>query len=298
MEASYYDKLSDGSVRCVLCPHLCHIAPGYSGFCRTRRNEGGRLHVLNYGQCTAVALDPIEKKPLYHFHPQSKILSLGSWGCNLTCRFCQNWQISQETPAHETISPEQAVSLARQWVAHGNIGLAYTYNEPTVSYEFIRQTAPLIHKAGLYNVMVTNGYINEAPLKELLPFIDAWNIDLKSFTDDFYRTLCQGRLDAVRHTIELAALDSHVEVTTLIIPGQNDTPAEIAALARWLASLDERLPLHLSRYFPRYHLDTPPTPLATLAACAEAARSYLSYVHIGNISAAEQAQIDRLGRKS
>lgn len=193
--------------------------------------------------------DPIEKKPLYRFHPGSAILSLGSWGCNFTCPFCQNWQISQQEAPFRELTPEQALALARHYRADGSIGLAYTYNEPTLSYESIIQTARLVHEAGLVNVMVSNGYIEKEPLQALLPYIDAWNIDLKGFSQDFYQSLCGASLQPVLDTIEAAAAVSHVEVTTLVIPGENDDPAQMDAEARWLASISPDIPLHLTRYF-------------------------------------------------
>ena len=185
MEAAYYEIGRDGRAACRLCPHHCHIASGHHGRCRTRYYDGHTLQALNYGQCTAIALDPVEKKPLAYFHPGSLILSLGSWGCNFTCPFCQNWQISQQEAPFRELTPERALALAQHYEADGNIGLAYTYNEPTLSYEFISRTARLVHEAGLVNVMVSNGYIEKEPLRGLLPYMDARNIDLKGFSQDF-----------------------------------------------------------------------------------------------------------------
>lgn len=283
MEALYYKKENDRTVQCQLCPHHCHIQDGKTGFCRTRKNEDGTLLALNYGQCTALAVDPVEKKPLYHFHPGSHILSAGSWGCNLTCSFCQNWHISQGSPSWQELSPQKAVELAHSLQERGNIGLAYTYNEPSVTYEWIYETAPLIHEAGLYNVMVTNGYIEETPLQSLLPYIDAWNIDLKSWNDDFYRQICQGTISPVLRTIEKAAAVSHVEITCLILPGVNDSPDDMDSLASWLASIRRDIPLHITRYFPRYHCTLPPTPVETLKTLQQTASKYMFHVHIGNV---------------
>lgn len=283
MEALYYKKENDRTVQCQLCPHHCHIQDGKTGFCRTRKNEDGTLLALNYGQCTALALDPIEKKPLYHFHPGSQILSAGSWGCNLTCSFCQNWHISQGSPPWQELSPWRAAELACNLQERGNIGLAYTYNEPSVTYEWIYETAPLIHEAGLYNVMVTNGYIEETPLQSLLPYIDAWNIDLKSWNDDFYRQICRGTISPVLRTIEKAAAVSHVEITCLILPGINDSPDDMDSLASWLASIRPDIPLHITRYFPRYHCTLPPTPVETLKTLQQTAGQYMFHVHIGNV---------------
>lgn len=283
MEALYYKKENDRTVQCQLCPHHCHIQDGKTGFCRTRKNEDGTLLALNYGQCTALALDPIEKKPLYHFHPGSQILSAGSWGCNLTCSFCQNWRISQGTPSWQELSPRKATEAACSLQGRGNIGIAYTYNEPSVTYEWIYETAPLIHEAGLYNVMVTNGYIEETPLQSLLPYMDAWNIDLKSWNDDFYRQICQGTISPVLRTIEKTAAVSHVEITCLILPGINDSPSDMDSLASWLASIRPDIPLHITRYFPRYHCTLPPTSVETLKTLQRTASQYISHVHLGNV---------------
>lgn len=284
MEALYYEKKDDTSVSCRLCPHHCTLRPGQSGLCRCRYNDDGTLMALSYGQCSSAALDPIEKKPLRRFHPGRPILSLGSWGCNLHCSFCQNWTISQEQPETAPITPDWVVTTARREAArHGNLGVAYTYNEPTTWYEFIAQTAPLIHEAGFKNVMVSNGYIEREPLTELLPYIDAWNIDLKSFADDFYRKICGGSLQPVQETIAAAAAVSHVEVTCLVIPGLNDSPEEMDALSAWLASAKPDIPLHITRYFPRYHMDRPATPIETLKRLASVARTHLPYVYIGNV---------------
>lgn len=283
MEAAYYEIDPSGQARCRLCHHHCRIASGHRGRCQTRYYDGKCLQALNYGQCTAIALDPIEKKPLYRFHPGSAILSLGSWGCNFTCPFCQNWQISQQEAPFRELTPEQALALARHYRADGSIGLAYTYNEPTLSYEFIIQTARLVHEAGLVNVMVSNGYIEKEPLQALLPYIDAWNIDLKGFSQDFYQSLCGASLHPVLDTIEAAAAVSHVEVTTLVIPGENDDPAQMDAEARWLASISPDIPLHLTRYFPQYHWSAPMTPIAALKQLQAVASSYLHYIYLGNV---------------
>lgn len=283
MEALYYEKKPANAIHCMLCPHHCLIPPGHCGRCHTRYNDAGILLALNYGQCTSMALDPVEKKPLQRFHPGSFILSLGSWGCNFHCSFCQNWQISQDIPSYEEISPQDAVRLAIQLKKRGNIGIAYTYNEPIIWYEFLRQTAPLIHKAGLYNVVVTNGFIEEAPLRELLPLIDAWNIDIKSFDENFYLRRCKGALSPVKRTIALAAAAAHVEVTTLLIPGENDKIEEIEKTAHWLSKIDSQIPFHLTRYFPQYKMSLPATPISTLRSGAAAAKKWLDYVYIGNV---------------
>lgn len=280
MKAAYYTPEGNG-LRCGLCPHRCLIRQGKAGLCRTRVNRDGQLEAENYGCCTAVALDPIEKKPLYHFYPGAEILSLGSWGCKFHCSFCQNWQLAQTVAESTPLSPEQAV---RQAIAIGgrNIGIAYTYSEPGVWVEFVRDTAAVANSAGLKNVVVSNGFINRQPLAELLAYVDAMNIDVKAFTDDFYQTMCSGSLRQVKQTVEQAAGCCHIEVTTLLIPGLNDSEAEIRALARWLAALNPDIVLHLSRYYPQYRLALPPTPLASLQQAWQTAREYLRYVYIGN----------------
>lgn len=282
-EALYYQPHETG-VKCLLCPKYCIIGEGQSGFCRARETQGGRLFSLNYAACSSCALDPIEKKPLYHFYPGSQILSLGTWGCNFTCRFCQNWQIAQEKPNTHSLLPVEAVKLAGQQA--GNIGIAYTYSEPVVWYEFILDTARLLREAGMKNVVVTNGFINPEPLRELLPYIDALNIDVKSFRDDFYRRICAGSLADVKRTVELAAEVCHVEVTTLLIPGLNDSQEEVRDLAQWLAQVNNQIPLHLSRYFPNYQLqDRQPTPLTVMQAAYETAKQHVEYVYLGNMGA-------------
>lgn len=280
-EALYYRR-HNKEIACGLCPKGCIIPEGQTGFCRVRQNTGGTLYSLNYAQATAQALDPIEKKPLYHFYPGSRILSLGTWGCNFACRFCQNWPIAHGQPPVASLPPAAAAALAGQLTGRGNIGVAYTYSEPSVWYEYILDTAGLVQAAGLNNVLVTNGFINLQPLQQLLPYIAAMNIDVKAFNDQFYRQICAGRLEQVKQTVELAARHCHVEVTTLIVPGLNDAAAEINALAEWLAGINPDIPLHLSRYFPNYKLAAPPTPVSTVEQACTIARQALNYVYPGN----------------
>jgi pyruvate formate lyase activating enzyme len=227
-------------------------------------------------------MDPIEKKPLYHFFPGSWIFSVGSFGCNFRCKFCQNWQIAQltEVPTEE-ISAEELVNVASR--QKDNIGIAYTYNEPTIWYEYVIECASLARKKGLKNVLVTNGFIEKEPLEKLLPFIDAMNIDVKAYTEDFYRDITFGKLSPVKRTVEIAQKSCHVEITTLLIPGMNDGEDEVEALAKWLASLRKDIPLHLTRYFPNFKLDLPPTPVETIRRAREIAMKYLDYVYTGNV---------------
>lgn len=270
------------SIQCALCFHHCNLDEGQTGLCRARANQNGRIRALNYGKLTALALDPIEKKPLRRFHPGGKILSVGSFGCNLRCPFCQNAEIAASGAEiySRDCSPEQLVQEAIR--LQGNMGIAYTYNEPLIGYEYVRDCAALAHKAGLLNVLVTNGTIEEEPWRALLPSIDAVNIDLKGFTRAWYRTL-GGSLDAVKRSIVLAAQSCHVEVTTLIVPGENDSEREMRALSSWLSSVSPDIPLHVSRFFPRHHMtDRPPTPVTAIYRLADVARERLRYVYTGN----------------
>ena len=269
---------------CELCFHHCQLDEGQTGFCRARGNRNGKIVSLNYGKLTALALDPIEKKPLRRFHSGSLILSVGSFGCNLHCPFCQNAGIAAVGSEAYTqdCSPEQLVQEALRLREQGNIGIAYTYNEPLVGYEYVRDCAELVHQAGMLNVLVTNGTIEEGPWKALLPLLDAVNIDLKGFSDTWYRRL-GGDLATVKRSIDLAAQHCHIEVTTLIVPGENDSEDEMRALSAWLASVSPEIPLHVSRFFPQHQMqDRPPTPIQTVYRLAEVARERLRYVYTGN----------------
>ena len=272
-------------IHCELCFHRCMLDEGQIGLCRARGCRDGRVVPLNYGKLTSLALDPIEKKPLRRFRPESRILSAGSFGCNLRCPFCQNHEISMASEGElytESFSPEQLADRAAKLVPQGNIGVAYTYNEPLVGYEYVRDCVALIHERGLVNVLVTNGMIEEAPWRELLPFIDAANIDLKGFTAAWYKKM-GGDLDTVKRSIMLAAKQCHTEVTTLLVPGENDSVDEIRELAHWLASVDPDIPLHLSRFFPRYQMmDRLPESVERVYRLADEARAYLTYVYTGN----------------
>ena len=279
-------KGNDAEVQCLLCPHGCVIAKGQVGRCQVRKNIDGELYSLNYGLVTAEALDPIEKKPLHRFFPGKRVLSLGTFGCNLACSYCQNWQIvhrEQEMLAATYLAPEDAVAKAKELMPLGNIGIAYTYSEPLMWFEYILDTAKLAQEAGLKNILVTNGYINLKPLKELLPYIDAVNLDIKAFTQDFYNELCEGSLEPVLRSAELFASSCHLEITTLLIPGKNDNLEEIAALAQWIAKIDRQIPLHLTRYFPNYKLQLPPTPYDSMLKAKKVAEVRLVDVLLGNI---------------
>jgi pyruvate formate lyase activating enzyme len=287
-EAMYYERLEDKSVICGLCPHQCRIAPGRYGICRVRNNIEGTLYAHNYGRISALAMDPMEKKPLYHFYPGKYVLSIGTVGCNLRCSFCQNHHIAQQgidggagsSRLYEA-SEAYLLSLCRQ--EEDCIGIAYTYNEPGIWYEYVLDTARYIKGKGYKNVLVTNGYIGDKALAELLPYIDAMNIDVKGFTEGYYREVCGGSLEPVKRSVEAAAGMCHVEVTTLIVPGYNDSEAEINELSGWLASINPSIPLHLSRYFPMYRMEAEPTPVETLRRLKAAAGKNLEYVYLGNL---------------
>ncbi|MGQ9756002.1 MAG: AmmeMemoRadiSam system radical SAM enzyme [Desulfotomaculales bacterium] len=288
-EALFYVRKEDGDkVVCLLCPQRCVIAPGKTGICRQRRNVDGTLYALNYAEVSSAAIDPVEKKPLYHFYPGHTILSVGTVGCNLHCKFCQNWEIAHGDAPTTTVTPEELVRMAKNEAARGPcIGIAYTYNEPWIWYEYVYDAAVLAHEAGLKNVLVTNGFVEQEPLEKILPYVDAMNIDVKAFTDDYYRKLCAGRLEPVLRTVERAVGRCHVELTTLIVTGCNDSPEEIKELVDWVAGLDPAIPLHFSRYFPRYRMDAPPTPEETLWKARSIALEKLHYVYLGNVHAPE-----------
>lgn len=272
-------------IYCSLCPRRCALEEGQTGFCRARGNRNGEIVCLNYARVTALALDPIEKKPLRRFFPGSRILSAGSYGCNLACPFCQNHAISM---ADETsvpwlkIAPEALVAEAEAHRSEGNIGLAFTYNEPLIGYEYVRDCARLCKGKGLKVVLVTNGSILPDPWIALLPLVDAANLDLKCFTPEGYRAL-GGDLETVKTAISLAAGRIHLEVTTLVVPGFNDGEEEMRALAGWLAGLGSDVPLHISRFFPQYRmLDRPPTSVETIMRLSVVAGEYLPHVYRGN----------------
>ncbi len=270
---------------CRVCIHHCSLEQGQTGLCRARKNENGRIICGNYGQVTSLALDPIEKKPLNMYRPGSLVLSVGSYGCNLRCSFCQNYEISMAGPEDAGavyISPEDLAEKAREYRVIGNIGAAFTYNEPLVGWEYVRDSARLIKGSGMDNVLVTNGTASLEVLEELLPYIDAMNIDLKAFREETYRKL-GGDLEAVKAFITRAAAGCHVELTTLVVPGMNDGAEEMEEEARWIASLRKDIPLHVTRFFPRYHMtDREATEVERVHRLADAAGKYLEHVFVGN----------------
>lgn len=273
------------TAQCHVCQNRCLLAEGQTGACRARRNVGGQVVSVNYGRITGMALDPIEKKPLRMFEPGSLILSVGSFGCNLACPFCQNHEISmasEEGADYIQVSPQELTDRAVRLKRQGNIGIAYTYNEPLVGWEYVRDTARFIRQAGMKNVIVTNGSVSEEVLREVLPLTDAMNIDLKGFTQGYYKKL-GGDLETVKEFIRLASKDCHVELTTLIVPGENDSREEMEAEAAWIASLDAEIPLHVTRFFPRWKMqDRSATDVATVYELAQVARGYLKHVWVGN----------------
>lgn len=281
-----YEK--DSIAICPICPRGCKLKEGQVGVCGAREARRGKVVDQSYGRITSLALDPIEKKPLAAYKPGSKILSVGSYGCNLSCPFCQNASIAcatESTVSWERTTPERLVEIAEDLRSKGNIGIAYTYNEPLVGFEFVRDASRLARSAGLDNVIVSNGYVSEEPLEELLPLIDAANIDLKAFTEEFYRSI-GGSLDVVKRTIQKIAKSDgvHLEVTMLIVPGMNDSAEEMEQASTWLASLDESMPFHITRFFPCHKMSyADPTPVSTLRKLADIARSHLGNVMLGNV---------------
>jgi pyruvate formate lyase activating enzyme len=285
-EAMYYRQLENKAVQCDLCPHGCKINEGARGICRVRGNVEGILYAENYGRISSIAMDPLEKKPLYHYYPGKYILSIGTLGCNFKCSFCQNYEIAQQEAATKYAAPRYLLNLCR--TEEDCIGMAYTYNEPNVWFEYVMETARMIKEEGLKNVMVSNGFINKEPLSELLQYIDAFNIDVKGFSEKYYKDICGGTLREVQKTVEAASEMAHVEITTLIVPGQNDSLEEIKGLARWLADINPSIPLHLTRYYPQYKMTAPPTPVSTIRMLKEAAQEYLDFVYVGNVGGEDQ----------
>ena len=282
---------------CNVCFRNCDIKEGGLGFCGARTCKGGRVEAANYSRLTSIALDSIEKKPLNRFYPGSMILSVGSYGCNLRCPFCQNYQISWSEEAMsfhdsaEYIAPEELARIAKEQVKNGNIGIAFTYNEPLIGYEFIRDTGAIIHEMGMKNVLVTNGTAELSVLKEISPYVDAMNVDLKGFTENYYNEVLGGNLQMVKDFIAEAVKHCHVELTTLIIPGENDSEDEMRELTSWIAELrdgkgdvtGEEIPLHISRFFPQFHMtDRGPTDVGLIYRLKDIAREKLKYVYTGN----------------
>ena len=286
-EASYWEPLDDGWVRCRLCPRECVVPPGGRGHCEVRENRGGVYYTLTYGNPCAIHVDPIEKKPFYHFLPTTTAFSVATAGCNLDCKFCQNWQISQARPEELSNYRLPPAALVESAIRHGCRSIAYTYSEPTIFYEYMYDCAKIAHERGLRNVYHSNGFISERPLRELCEYLDAADIDLKGFTEEYYSEMTGGSLAPVLRSLAILKEEGvHLEITTLIVPGRNDDPESIAAMCGWIReNLGPDVPLHFSRFHPQHKLsDLPPTPIETLeAARGIALEEGLRYVYIGNV---------------
>lgn len=278
-EAMYYER-EDGKIHCFLCPHHCRLKNGQTGRCQVRKVVGDKLYTLNYGKISAINVDPIEKKPIIGWMEGSRILSIGSFGCNLHCPFCQNYHISMEMPPTYQLSPDEVVKKALDL---GLPSIAYTYNEPTVFYEMMLDTAKLAHKRGLKNVMVSNGFIEEEPLINVLTYLDAVNIDLKTYSDGLYKKLGGTSVDQVLKTIEIASKDCHVEISLLIVPGISDDVVEMEKLFGKLHKINKSLILHIARYYPMYKYHEDPTDLEVMEEIQRKALSYFERVNLGNV---------------
>lgn len=290
-EALYYQK-EENTIKCKLCPHRCAIQEGKSGACRVRvakKDENGelRLYSTNYGEITSIALDPIEKKPLNQFYPQSRILSIGTFGCNFKCPYCQNHRISQDKPETKFVSAKDMAIISKEII--DNIGLAFTYNEPIIWYEYVLDVCKNIKKINpeQKTVLVTNGYINEEPFRELLPYIDAINIDLKG-GKDFYNKLCKGELEEVENAIRIAySMKCHLEITTLLVPGENTDYPSLNYIGQFISSIDKDIPLHLARYIPSYKMDRKTTALEEIRTSYKLLKSYLNNIYLQDLNEAE-----------
>ncbi len=286
-EAQWYLPLSSETVQCTLCPHICILKEGKSGICRVRMNQGGKLATEVYGFVSSIHFDPIEKKPLYHFFPGSTILSLGTYGCNLRCFFCQNCTISQTAVKPELprsfYTPEQIVQIALK--RPENIGIAFTYNEPVVWFEYMYDIARLAKDAGLKTVMVTNGFVNKEPLDALLEYIDAFSVDLKAFSEEFYTKVTSSKLEPVKETLkQINQAGKHLEVVNLVIPELNDDEASFSGMVSWIANmLGKETVFHISRYYPNYNLKTEATSISSIRKLKRMAEKEMDFVYTGNI---------------
>lgn len=291
MKEALYTKKTESGLQCVLCPHNCVIKPNNYGICNVRKNNGQVIVTEVYNMVSALNIDPIEKKPLYHFYPGTNILSIGSIGCNLKCKFCQNWEISQTScekyKVNNNYTIDKIINLARKNV--NNIGIAYTYNEPTIWFEYMLEIAQKAYEYSMKNVMVTNGYINPEPLQELLNYIDAFSIDLKAFKDKYYKIQTLSNLEPVKNTIKtIAKSDRFLEITNLVIPELNDDIEDFTEMIKWIKNeCGVDTVLHISRYFPRYKMSIKSTPEKTLLDLYDIARKELNYVYLGNINSAK-----------
>ena len=283
-EAKYFDIIDENRVQCRLCPHGCIIASGKYGICCVRKNDGGKLTTEIYGELSSVAMDPIEKKPLYHFFPGTQILSIGTKGCNLKCPYCQNWHISQDSSARTSYySSEEIVDFA---LKNNSIGIAFTYSEPVIWFEYVLDTAILAKQKGLKNVLVTNGFISQEPLSDLLECVDAMNIDLKSFNESTYKRIQKAELESVKKTIEISYKNGvSIEITTLIVTGINDDLDEMKDIISFISSIDKNIPWHISRYYPNYKYDKTSTDIDFIYKVYNEAIEKLNFVYCGNVPA-------------
>jgi pyruvate formate lyase activating enzyme len=291
-EAEYYDKKEGKNVQCLLCPRNCIIQPGTLGNCQARKNIDGKLYALGYSRFTSVHADPIEKKPVYHYKPGSSTMSFGTAGCNLHCAHCQNWSISQISAESNNliqVTPQNAIEMTRKNKCET---IAYTYNEPLINWEWIRDTGKLAHEINIGNILVSNGLINPKPLEELLPIIDAANVDIKAFTEEFYKEVAgfPGLKHIKQNVIKMWSEGVHIELTMLLIPDYNDSPEEIKEFSQWvLNELDENVPIHFSRFYPHYKMQhVPPTPVDTVIEARRIAEEEgLNFVYTGNLPYSE-----------
>ena len=282
-----YFRIKNDKFICDLCPHSCVLTGAAESFCRVRGLVNNKPSLLSYGIVSSIAVDPIEKKPLYHFYPGSDVFSVGSYGCNLRCPYCQNWQISQQSKKSSPVSPRALIDMALE---SGSSSIAYTYSEPLVWYEYIYDCAQLARESGLKNILVTNGYINQKPLEKLLPYIDALNIDLKSFNKKTYKNILKGDLEVVLNNIGLSVNFAHVELTTLIVTDMNDNMNELQDACEWIATLDKSTVWHISRYFPSYQYNKKSTDCSFIEELYTFARSTISHVYAGNMHTAKEMQ--------
>jgi pyruvate formate lyase activating enzyme len=286
-EAMFYKTVRDDILQCELCPQFCVLKPGDRGKCHVRENKNGKLYSLVYAKPCSIAIDPVEKKPLFHFLPGSKTFSISTVGCNLDCKACQNWEISQANPEDVPAKEMQPEEVVAEALKHNCESISYTYIEPSIFFEYVLDIAKLARQKGLKNIMVTNGFLNPEPIQELYKYIDAANIDLKSFSEEFYKDMCEGRLQPVLDAIkQIKSMGVWIEITTLVIPGQNDNREDIRNMFKWIkANVGADTPVHFSRFFPCYKLlNIEPTPIDTLRDCYEIATEVgLKYIYVGNV---------------
>ncbi len=285
-EAMMWEPLKGDRVKCHVCAHQCTISEGKRGICRVRESQNGALYTLTYNSVSSRNVDPIEKKPLFHFHPGSNAFSLGTVGCNFRCKHCQNYMIAAadaDEASTQEMTPEESVELARQYNCEG---IAWTYNEPTIWFEYTYDSAQLAKQAGLYTVYVTNGYMSEKALSKIAPYLDAANVDVKAFNDEYYKQICNARLSPVLRTCErMEQYGIHLEITYLVIPGCNDDLNEIRQFSEWVLDIGADIPVHFSRFYPQYQMtEKPPTPIKALEEAHRIAKDCgIQYVYLGNV---------------